>query len=105
VQSGGRWFALGFSLHNGPAKDVAYPIYSGQSKSALTKFSELKFNYNGRSIHLKLEFKPYQSIMMHITPEGKVKFIDITFVPQEPVVRPMEKQKTYFSDAFNVGKF
>jgi len=79
-----------------PARDLTYPIYSGQSLMKESDVSELSFNYNGRSVHMKLEFKPYQSVMIHVSPQGKVKFIDITYVPKEPIVRPREVQKTYF---------
>ena len=79
-----------------PAKNLTYPIYSGQSIMKNSDFTELTIHFNGNSIHQKLEFKPYQSILLKISPKGKVKMIDITYVPAEPIVRPREQQKTYF---------
>jgi len=79
-----------------PAKNLTYPIYSGQSNMTASDFSDLTFEYNGHTIHQRLEFKPYQSVLLKISPLGKVKRINITYMPDEPVVRPREKQKTYF---------
>jgi hypothetical protein len=34
--------------------------------------------------------------MVKITPKGKLEFVDITYIPKDPVVRPREEQKMYF---------
>jgi hypothetical protein len=78
------------------AKDLAYPVYSGQSLMKQSIFRELTLSVNGELIRQQFEFKPYQSLMLKIGPGGNMEFLDITFVPNEPVVRPREKQKTYF---------
>lgn len=85
------------------SKDLKYPVYSGQSLMEHSGFRELTLNIparqpggNGRIIRQKFEFKPYQSLMLKITPDGKMESIDITFVPKDPVVRPHEKQKMHF---------
>ncbi|MGB3074199.1 MAG: hypothetical protein WBB36_02700, partial [Chitinophagales bacterium] len=78
------------------AKDLKYPVYSGQSLMEHSDFRDLTLNINGKVIHQKFEFKPYQSLMLKITPNGKMEFVDITFVPKAPVVRPREEQKMYF---------
>ena len=85
------------------SKDLQYPVYSGQSLMKQSIFRELTLNIparqsggNGKTIVQKFEFKPYQSLLLKITPNGKMEFADITFVPKDPIVRPHEQQKTYF---------
>jgi hypothetical protein len=78
------------------SKDLKYPIYSGQSLMKESVFRELTLNINGNTIHHKFEFKPYQSLLLKISPDGKMKFVDVTFIPKDPVVRAHEPQKTYF---------
>lgn len=78
------------------SEDLQYPIYSGQSLMKASEYRELTFHVNGKEIRQKIEFKPYQSVMVKITAEGKVEYPDISFVPKDPKVKPREKQKTYF---------
>jgi len=78
------------------SKDLKYPVYSGQSSMKQSDFKELTLNINGHNIQQKFEFKPYQSLMLKISPEGKVDFEDINFVPKDPEIRPREKQRMYF---------
>ncbi len=79
-----------------PAKDLAYPIYSGQSLMQLSDQMDFTFTINGKTIEQKIEFKPYQSVMLKISQKGKVDYMDITFVPKTPVVRPREAQRMNF---------
>ena len=79
-----------------PAKDLKYPVYSGQSLMERSDFARLIFHVNGHSIAQELEFKPYQSLLLKVTPEGDVEFVDIAYVPKDPVVRPREKQRMNF---------
>ena len=76
--------------------DLKYPIYSGQSIMKQSVVRELTLNVNGKTIHHKFEFKPYQSLMLKISPAGKMEFIDISFIPKEPIVRPHEPQNMHF---------
>jgi hypothetical protein len=78
------------------SKDLQYPVYSGQSFMNQSDFKELTLNINGKTITQKFEFKPYQSLMLRITPDGELEFMDISFVPKDPVIRPREPQKMYF---------
>jgi hypothetical protein len=78
------------------SKDLKYPVYSGQSIMKQSVVRELTLNVNGKTIKKKFEFKPYQSLMLKISQAGKMEFIDITFLPKDPIVRPHEPQKTYF---------
>jgi hypothetical protein len=78
------------------SKDLKYPLYSGQSLMKQSDFRELLFHINGKSIARKIEFKPYQSVMLKINRHGETELVDITFLPKEPAVKPHEQQKTYF---------
>jgi len=78
------------------SKDLLYPIYSGQSFMNQSDFSELTISVCGKTIKQTFEFKPYQSLMLKISPKGKLEFMDITFVPKDPVIRPREVQKMNF---------
>jgi hypothetical protein len=78
------------------SKNLLYPIYSGQSTMTESKFQELTLNVNGKTIKQRFEFKPYQSLMLKISKKGEIKFMDITFVPKDPVIKPREKQRMHF---------
>lgn len=78
------------------AKDLEYPIYSGQSFANKSVFRNLTITANGKTTTHNFEFKPYQSIMVEISPKGKMTFEDITFVPKDPVIKPREPQRMNF---------
>ena len=78
------------------SKNLVYPIYSGQSFMNHSEYKELTFAVNGKTIKQTFEFKPYQSLMLKISPKGKVEMVDITFVPKDPVIRTKEVQKMNF---------
>ncbi|MBK9221826.1 MAG: hypothetical protein IPO16_06840 [Saprospiraceae bacterium] len=78
------------------SKNLQYPIYSGQSFISESKTMEFTVHVNGKTQKVKVEFKPYQSVMLKIAPNGKIDFIDISFMPKTPIVRPREVQKMYF---------
>jgi hypothetical protein len=76
--------------------DLQYPIYSGQSYMNKSIFRDLTFHVNGKTIQRNIEFKPYQSVLLKIHPNGNVEEMDITFIPKDPVIRPREPQKMNF---------
>ncbi len=78
------------------SKELKYPVYSGQSHMEQSDFNELTLSINGKTIRQNFEFKPYQSLMLKITANGEVEFMDITFIPKDPIVRPREKQRMNF---------
>mgnify|MGYP001158130215 CR=1 FL=1 len=78
------------------SKNLTYPVYSGQSYMTSEKSLPLTINYNGNRHEIEVLFKPYQSIMIKISPSGKTEFMDISFTPKDPIIRPREKQRTYF---------
>lgn len=79
-----------------PSKNLLYPVYSGQSKMEVSDFVPLTISVNGHTISQTFEFKPYQSLMLKIFPDGELSYLDINFVPKDPVVRPREKQRMNF---------
>ena len=79
-----------------PSKNLMYPVYSGQSLMEESEFKEITINVKGKTIKQKFEFKPYQSLMLKISPKGEIKMVDISFVPKDPIVRPKEKQRMNF---------
>jgi hypothetical protein len=78
------------------SKNLTYPVYSGQSYMTKEISLPLTINFNGNKSEIKVLFKPYQSVMIKISPSGKMELIDISFAPKDPIVRPREKQRTYF---------
>lgn len=83
-------------LAQGPAKDLKYPVYCGQSIMEASEFKDLTLNINGKTIQRNFEFPPYQSLLVKVSPAGEVELMDIGFVPKDPVVRPREEQRMYF---------
>lgn len=78
------------------SKALKYPVYSGQSFMEESIFKELEFNINGNSIVQKIEFKPYQSIVLKILKDGTIEELDISYRPKDPLVREAEKQRMNF---------
>jgi len=78
------------------SKNLTYPIYSGQSYSSKNSSLPLTINFNGNQSKIDVLFEPYQSVMIKVSPTGKIKLLDISFRPKDPEVRPRVKQRTYF---------
>ena len=78
------------------SKDLKYPIYSGQSHMRQSDFIDLTLYVNGRNVKQQFEFKPYQSLMLKIKADGTIEYMDIAFTPNDPVIRPHEKQRMNF---------
>ena len=76
--------------------DLKYPCYSGQSFMDQSVIRNLEITVNGNTIQEAVEFKPYQSVLLKISPQGELEYLDITFVPKDPEIRPREEQKMYF---------
>lgn len=83
-------------LAQSKAKDLEYPLYSGQSAMEQSVWRELIINYAGNSISKRIEFKPYQSVALQIFEDGRFQLLDIEYVPEDPLIRPREPQKSYF---------
>lgn len=79
-----------------PSKDLKYPVYSGQSLMKEADSVRVILHIEGHKIEKNLVFKPYQSLLLKISPEGDVTYMDIAYRPQDPILRPKEKQRMYF---------
>ncbi|MEM6262585.1 MAG: glycosyl hydrolase [Bacteroidota bacterium] len=79
-----------------PAKDLKYPVYSGQSFMEQSDTVALSLHVNGKTIQQGFVFPPYQSLLLKIDSKGQVEMMDISFTPKVPVVRPREPQRMYF---------
>lgn len=81
-----------------PSKNLAYPIYNGQSYVPVTDTitSHFTFHVNGKSHEMDIVFEPYQSKFLKIDRNGNTEFIDITYNPPVPIVYPRTKQRMYF---------
>jgi hypothetical protein len=79
-----------------PSKKLLYPVYSGQSLATETITSDFTINFNGHENQVAVNFKPYQSVVLKISPDGKVNELDVTFEPKRPIVKLREKQRMNF---------
>ncbi|NOT37114.1 MAG: hypothetical protein HOP11_07030 [Saprospiraceae bacterium] len=79
-----------------PSKDLQYPVFSGQSLAKESQTIDLVICANGKTQKLNVVFKPYQSVMLEITPKGRIKNVDIEYTPKTPIVRPREAQRMNF---------
>ncbi len=78
------------------AKDLKYPLYSGQAYTDTSIILDLNFKMGKIKREEKVVFKPYQSVLLKISPTGNLEYLDINYIPKDPLVRPKEKQKMYF---------
>jgi hypothetical protein len=78
------------------SRDLLYPVYSGQSFIDQSEYANLTIHIKGKTTAKKIEFAPYQSVMLEVWPDGKINMVDINFVPKDPIIRPHEQQKMYF---------
>ncbi len=69
---------------NPKARNLKYPLAYGQAYQEESIMQEVKINYKGHSIPLRLVFEPYQSLLLSITPEGNVEYEDIRYFPDPP---------------------
>jgi hypothetical protein len=79
---------------NPTGKGLKYPLKYGQSlqKEVITK--EITIHFNGRTIPVRLDFEPYQSLLLHISKKGEWRFENIVFRPKTPV-QDVSKQKDH----------
>lgn len=71
---------------NPKSQFLKFPMSYGQSFNNETFNSSVKINFRNFSDTVKLEFKPYQSLLYKIK-NGKLEQIDIHFQPITPVVK------------------
>ncbi len=83
-------------LAQSKSKDLVYPVFSGQSFMKTSEKRTFNIAWNGILQELEVEFKPYQSVLLKITPSGKIENLDIEFMPKTPNVKPAEPQLMNF---------
>ncbi|MCX6226552.1 MAG: glycosyl hydrolase [Bacteroidia bacterium] len=57
------------------AKEFRYPVKYGQADTQETLIRSIKINFEGRSLEVNLAFKPYQSLLLEISSNGKYRFV------------------------------
>ncbi len=77
---------------NPKSKGLKFPIEYGQSLTNEEQIRDISISYNNNIFPLRLEFKPYQSLLVKISKEGKVHSEDISFTPKTPVYIPRIKE-------------
>ncbi len=73
-------------LANPRSKKLRFPIGYGESFQDKPVSRHLKIRFGKRSDELDLVFSPFQSILLEIPERGKIREMDIRFVPKDPVV-------------------
>jgi len=79
-------------LANPKSQHLTFPLTYGQSLNNKTDNFAVEIQYQGKKIPVKLAFNPYQSLLLKIDKNGKLTFIDISFVPKTPVYQPRIKK-------------
>ena len=79
-------------LANPKSQHLTFPLTYGQSLNYKTDNFAVEIQYQGKKIPVKLAFNPYQSLLLKIDKNGKLTFIDISFVPKTPVYQPRIKK-------------
>ena len=75
---------------NPKAQHLKFPLSYGQALTTETAVRDIKITIKGWSKRFDLAFKPYQSLLLKITPD-KAEFIDIGFVPKTPIKTDKER--------------
>ncbi|MFH0888824.1 MAG: glycosyl hydrolase [Planctomycetota bacterium] len=65
--------------------NLSYPLSYGQSFTRDTIERIVRIRTDNKYREIKLTFKPYQSILLKILPNGTIRFIDIEFKPVTPL--------------------
>ncbi len=68
------------------SKRLKFPLEYGQSLNAEEVKMPVEISFEGKTYELNLNFEPYQSLLYEIE-NGRVKEIDIEFIPETPVVK------------------
>jgi hypothetical protein len=74
-----------FFIANPRAMNLHLPLGYGQSLCSQTVCRDLAFNVNGRELKLRVEFRPYQSVLLKILKQSDPEYLDISYDPPVPV--------------------
>ena len=78
------------------SKSLIYPIYSGQSFANKCEKIKLNISLNGNQKKYKVKFRPYESVILKISEDGEISKVDLDYFPNDPLIRPREKQRMNF---------
>lgn len=78
------------------SKSLMYPIYSGQSFANNCEKRKLNICVNGIQKKYKVKFRPYESVILKISEDGEISQVKIDYLPNDPIIRPREKQRMNF---------
>ena len=81
---------------NPKSKSLAYPLTMGQSFSANNIEQDVVISVFERKYRMILDFQPYQSLLLKLSPNGSVGWVDISYRPKDPEVREPTKQRMCF---------
>jgi hypothetical protein len=79
-------------MANPKSKHLTFPLEYGQSLNFVTETCSLEISFNGLKIPVKVDFNPYQSLLLFVSRDGKVTNVDIRFAPKLPIYHPREKR-------------
>ncbi len=72
---------------NPKSKNLSLPLSYGQSFTEQSVEEDITINIFDKNIDYKLNFNPYQSILIRIDKNGEINEIDINYTPQTPDVK------------------
>lgn len=70
------------------ARGVRYPLAYGQSFCEGTVERPVTLHVGAESRQTTLVFEPYQSLLVRVTPNGRVEPVDVTYRPETPTREP-----------------
>ena len=77
---------------NPRSQHLTFPMVYGQSLNDKKETFSIEIQYMGRKIPVSLEFNPYQSLLVNISKNHNINFIDISFLPKTPIYQPRIKK-------------
>ncbi len=83
---------LTFFFANPKSSHLTFPLEYGQSLNPKKESFQIEINYAAKKTQLILDFNPYQSLLLNLDKDGKVNFLDISFVPKTPVFQRRTKK-------------
>jgi hypothetical protein len=90
-KDGGEYYIF---IAHPKSQRLKYPITYGQSFTVDTVWTDATFTLeHGKTATARLEFKPYQSLLLKINAKGEIVPLDISFTPETPIVKVREKRK------------
>jgi len=66
------------------ARGLRYPLAYGQSHHEQAMQRDVEISIPGRRVAVTLHFAPHQSLLLRVTAEGAVEFLDAVFEPATP---------------------